>query len=367
MRYAFLRAATGRLRPNVHPAFRGVLGLASAVLLSACATAPILKEDAGAIVATTKVVVAEARGFYTRLSEKRVNYLLRTLATSKHCTYGWPAVLLRDETEASGWRCLEPDETRLRMTCIDEPALPECSSTKAREVGNAVRFDLGPTRYLAALALMDAMTEYTVALARVVADPALDSKAELTQVAERIATVRGLLDALQNEDATKLDLGKEIAAAGALLDLVRQAAEDQRDLEALRVLLREKGPAFEASLAALANEYQRIHTHIAMVLDARQLGEDVARLRKRLPTLNEEARVKAMQAVATAEIAFAARAAAPDALAEAFQKLYQAHVELRVAALEGKYTDEQRKRMAAATMQRLTAWFAAIRDLLVLI
>jgi hypothetical protein len=341
--------------------------LAVPTLLAGCATATILKEDAGAVVTATQAVVKEGRGFYTRLSEKRVNYVLQTLASSKHCTYGWPAVLLRDEAESTGWRCLDSGELRLRTTCLDTPDDAVCASDAAKRVVEAVRFDLAPARYLAALALMDAMTEYTVVLAKIVADPKLDAKAGLTQLAERVSTVRGLLDALQDKDPRTLDVTKEIAAAAALFDLVRQAAEDQRDLEAMRTLLKDKGPAFEASLATLADEYEHLHLKVAAVLDAQQLSDEVERVRKRLPAMTVEARVKAMQALATAELTLAARSAAPDALAQAFEKLNAAHVTLRRAAVDEEYTDEQRRRIAAATLQQLTAWFAAIRDLLVLI
>jgi hypothetical protein len=334
------------------------------VFLNGCATAVVLKEDAGAVSLATKAAVAETRSFYATLGERRLDYLISVAATGKNCRYGFPIVLLPDDTQVLGWRCLTGDEGKLRLTCLADPANAACEGEDAQALLKASQFSLSSVQQSAAIALVDAIADYQILMAKIVADPKLDTKAELTALQDRANTLKGVFDALAGNPTSRIDLSKEIDAISTLVDLVRQANEDRRDLVALRALMSSQGIAFEQNLGALAARYAALDFPTMLLFDEVQLGQDIKRLNARLPQLDEAARVKAMRALATAEAALEARKVAPKPLAQAFTALLTAHATLREAVVDGNLTEDQRRRRADVALRQMRAWFEAIRSVI---
>lgn len=332
--------------------------------LTACATSVVLKQDSAKVSESTKATVIEARKFYAQLSERRIDYLISVLATGTNCRYGFPAVLLADDTEIYGWRCLTGEEHRQRLTCLDSLSSAGCNTSQAQILVAAPEFPLSSLEQSAALALVDTMADYQILLARILADPQIDAKAELTALQGRANALKAVLDSLSGESSAGFDFSKEIGALGTLIDLIRKANEDNRDLAALRVLMDQDGVEFEHNLIALAARHRALDAPSLLLFDEMQLSREMGRLNSRLPNLDEAARIKAMRAQASAELALETRRTAPNPIAQAFDALLTSHATLRTAVVEGRLTDDQRRRRADVALTQLKAWFDAIRSVI---
>jgi hypothetical protein len=67
-----------------------------------------------------------------------------------------------------------------------------------------------------------------------------------------------------------------------------------------------------------------------------------------------------MRALADEYVAMTRAEAVPDALAQAFRGLLENQVRLREAVVEDKFSDVDRKRIAAESLGQLKVWFNAI-------
>lgn len=225
-----------------HRCVRVLVLVAVAIQLTACATAVVLKQDAGKVSEATKATVAEARKFYAQLGERRLDYLILVLASGSHCRYGFPVVLLEDDSQLYGWRCLTQAESDDRLTCLDTPDAAGCGSVDMKRLIAAPEFAQTSVQQSSALVLIDAIADYQILLAKIVADPKIDTKAELTVLQDRVNSLKGLFDALNGSESGKLDLSKEIGALATLLDLLHQANNDRRDRCRERMHVTRLGP-----------------------------------------------------------------------------------------------------------------------------
>jgi hypothetical protein len=362
----WIRSSGARRRPRCAAACRWLAVATACLLLSACfGKATVMKEEAAALSDATRATVRQSREFYAKLGKARQNYFLVSVAGDANCRLERPIYLLPDATRDGGFRCLTPSEAAQRRACATTPPGAACPpGGVAAAFPQLQSFTPGDVEKSSALELVDVLSEYQGLLAQIVADPEFDATAKLTALQARANKFGSVLKLLDDSVPT-LDFTSEINAIGKLVNLIHQAAVDQRDLKSLRKLLAgDDAKAFEAALESLALRYKNLDkplldglARFSVEFERRQYNETAA-------TLTPEQRLTRLRNWVDSSTATAAAAAAPDLLAPAFDALLKSQQTLRDAVVNEKYTDEQRRKIAQANLSQLKDWFKAVSGLI---
>lgn len=340
-----------------------VMIVAATVWLTGCATATILKEDAKALTEATDKAVGASRTFYADLEKKRRDFLLEVIANDRNCDLAWSVVLLPDDRERYGFRCLTREENTMRADCLDDAA--RRSTPACQRLSRA--FDVAIVgEQSSALLLVEVMAKYQLEIAKILQDPKYDATAALTNLQGQANSIKGLIDALDGKAPAPLDFKDQIKAIGAFADLVARAAEDSRDLDALRKLMSgESDRKFREALDVLIERYENLDARTLETLELAGVNNRLRSFNAELGTLKPGAnydpvkRADKMRELAEQYAQLRARQAQPDVLAKMLGALRDSHVELRNAVVDGKLSTKQRKRIAAENMRRLKTWLDA--------
>lgn len=333
-------------------------------LLTGCGGAVVMKEDAKAAAAAAKASTEASRQFYAKLANSRSAYLLDDVAADPNCVINWTIDLIPDPVNGN-WRCVTAAEAAVLSACRTRPPGAACPSTGLPlPLERSLQFTFGAEEQSTALTLVDAIAEYQVLLTQIVSDPEVDTKADLENLLKRAKEIEGVFKGL----GAKLPTigGEVIDAASGFVDLVKKTAEDARDLKALRTLLQgpnSAGAKFEAALRTLSLRYRNLDRPLYDLFDDDRL-QDQREAYNNLPreTTFDERR-KMLGAFTAAKADLDLRRSSRDTLAESFDALATIHSQLRDAVVEGKYTESQRRRIAAANLRAFKAWFDAIRSI----
>ncbi|MET0179220.1 MAG: hypothetical protein ABW194_01900 [Novosphingobium sp.] len=378
----------------------GLVPLGLALCLTGCARDVIIKsaagefaEDAGtAITAVSKRyddVIAElneqnvrfltdnpACGLNTtiRLRTEAGEALLRRLARSRSAP---PA----DQAGDDGTRdaCLSEAEWALIDDYLDAPGRPdpdEVAPQRKLLILSRADFDLQ-------LAAVGALSDYVAILADAADEPEATAAEEIEGLASGVLALGqgagSLQQALSGGDAGSLStlfaangpiasFAGHLAELGAALEVIADQARDVKTLR--RAILGPTGQSVPALMAGLAEDADRWGC-IRYQARLGELGAERDRLSDQLPKMTRD------QRLAVVRNYLQKRGEAPDALCGAvasgrsgalakvspvgqmFAALQDAHKDLERIARED-YTPAERRRLAAATMQRLGAVFKAI-------
>lgn len=331
------------------------LGLFIALLLtlSACARNTILREDASALSADLASVLVQTREFYAKHAIARTDYLLRLLASDPNCEYRFPVYLIQEASPSNRIRCATDPE---KETINNGGQLP---SVTARLYAKPDESDYAALQFLAIVA------EYQVLLARIVEDPAFDSTADLQQLAERIDELRERYGTLASTGTdNKFSLFKEeINALGALGDLIRIAIHDRMTVERLRELIGREGLKVEEALKQVESRYRQYDAPFLTSLELHAAGQRQIEFNQQLKNAKSAGeRLKLLRDYASKEQSEALLTTKIDPLAKGLDGLVRSHESFRLALLEGKLTEDQRRRIARRSFANLKAWFQVIRQ-----
>ncbi len=351
-------------------------GLLAAFSFGCTGASVVVQQDTSDVAGLIDESVSATRDYYRDLGQQQFDFLVEFIAARPSCGVESPLLLLTAED-----RCLTDAEKLLRRQCLADANLPECLPLlAAREV--PVSPDVTQPRQTT-VTLLATLASYQRALGRVLGDPAYDTAADFSdvvsrldelcnQVAELAAVAAGedetgtrscdTLDAkaIRDKDAA---LGQQIAAAGALLDLVRRANEDRADFEALRRIVAEKGPAVDAALDSLLASYEQVDAPFADLLARREIERKRREYNDMTPearsALPQEARERLVREIYEPELARLQAASQPDALAAGLRGLIRSHRKLE-ASFRGNLTELQRRRAAAENQQQVKAAFQSM-------
>jgi len=351
-------------------------GLFSAFSFGCTGASVVVQQDTGDITGLIDESVTATREYYRDLGQRQFDFLVEFIAARPSCGAESPLLVLTTED-----RCLTDAEKLLRRECLADANLPECLPLlAAREV--PVPPDVTLPRQTT-VTLLAALASYQRALARVLGDPTYDTAGDFADVVSRLGELcnqvvelaaiasgedraqAGSCDTLDVRAITDEDaaLGQQATAAGALLDLVRQANEDRADFKALRTIVAEKGPAVDAALESLLASYERVDAPFADLLARREIERKRRAYNDMTPeargALSQEARERLVREIYEPELARLQAASEPDALAAGLRGLIRSHRKLE-ASFRGDVTESQRRRAAAENQQQVRAAFQAM-------
>lgn len=337
------------------------VGCGMFALLAGCGTATVVKEDAVAFSGSTKQFVSSSRTFYQGLDTRRRDYFATALTQSQHCKLAWKMLMVFDNSPPMGWRCLTAKEAQTYINCKAAEAPPGCLPPELRAVRE---FDLIAAEKSSALMLIDVISDYQVAIAKVLADPDYDAAGDLKELQVKANKAAGLIAQLGDEsEASKIDVTPQIEAVGALVDLLRAAGEDRADLAALRKMMAGDDGAsarFDQALVSLKNRYENLDKPQQLLFEKNENDRQLRAFNDNVPAVPAQDRLERAKQIVAERASIRARYNAPDPLADAFDALRKSNRQLREAVVDRKYTPEQRRRIAEQTLKQTKIWFDAI-------
>jgi hypothetical protein len=350
-----------------HTWLASLIGL---TLLQGCAgRAIVLREDAGALAEVSRQTVAQVRTFYAEQGARRLNYYLDALAQDPNCQANATLFVVRNDTGPAPFRCFT-DELRDKCQAEDPPVSFECLEA------NQMTIELLPATavYQSALTFIDVIADFQTLLARIATDESFDTGGELASLRSRLDSLQielrtvfpglGILPAVPEAGAAD-PFGDQLQAVGALLDIVRDAAEAHDALKALKAALATNGPAFEVALGNLASRYQLVDLSGKRLIEREPL-EAKRRVYNDLIAQGKTAAMSApqrrehLEEILEAERVRRERLASPDPIVAALHSLHVSEGRLREAVLNDKLSPEQRHRIAQENIKGLKAAFRAI-------
>ena len=276
-----------------------LFGLFAAISFGCTGQAVVVRQDTADVAGLIDESVTAAREYYRDLGQRQFDFLVEFIAARPSCGVESPLLLLTTED-----RCLTDDEKLLRRDCLADASLPDCLPLlAAREV--PVSPDVTQPRQTT-VTLLGTLASYQRALSKVLDDPTYDTAGDFADVVSRLGELckqlselaaiasgdtepqAGSCDALDVKAITDRNaaLGQQVEAAGALLDLLRQANEDRTDYEALRATVADKGPAVDAALETLLATYEQVDVPFSTLLARRE----IERRRRQYNDLSVDAR-----------------------------------------------------------------------------
>jgi hypothetical protein len=353
-----------------------LFGLFAAISFGCTGQAVVVRQDTADVAGLIDESLTAAREYYRDLGQKQFDFLVEFIAARPSCGVESPLLLLTTED-----RCLTDDEKLLRRDCLADSSLPDCLPLlAAREV--PVSPDVTQPRQTT-VTLLGTLASYQRALSKVLDDPTYDTAGDFADVVSRLGELcrqlselaaiaagdtepqAGSCDALDVKAITDRNaaLGQQVEAAGALLDLLRQANEDRTDYEALRATVADKGPAVDAALETLLATYEQVDVPFSTLLARRE----IERRRRQYNDLSvdarsalpQEARERLVREIYEPELARLQSASQPDPLAAGLRGVLRSHRKLE-ESFRGNLTAAQRKRAAAENQQQIKAAFQSM-------
>lgn len=353
-----------------------LLGLLAICTSGCTGQAVVIQQDTADVAGLIDESVTATREYYRVLGQKQFDFLVEFIAARPSCGVESPLLLLTAEG-----RCLTDAEKLLRRDCMVDASLPDCLPLLAvREV--PVSPDVTQPRQTT-VTLLATLASYQRALAKILADRTYDIAADFADVISRLGELcnqvteltaiaagddeprTGSCDALDVRAITDKDaaLGQQVAATGALLDLVRRANEDRADFEALRTIVAGKGPAVDAALESLLSTYEQVDAPFADLLARRE----IERRRRAYNDLSvdergllpQEERERLVRGIYEPDLARLPAVSQPDAVAAGLRGLIRSHEKLE-ESFRGNPTPAQRRRAAAENQQQIKAAFQSM-------
>lgn len=344
------------MRVGIREWFVVVMGV---LALSACAKNTILREDASSLSADMATVQAQTRQFYVKHSAARADFLLRLIADDPECKYYFPlyVVTIREPTRA--------------VRCATEKEIEDISEGHPPP-GATVRVYAQPQDSdYAALQLIAVVAEYQAIMAQLVADPEIDFGADLDALAKRADELRDRYGKMlgTGTDPKSGAFKEEMAALTELLNLIGTARKDQITVDGLKEIVGENGLKVEDALRQIVLRYRSNDALLLNNLEADIGADRIDEFNQGLEKAKNDRgqRLKLLRAFAEEQKSEASQLTKTDPLATGLDGLMKTHQAFRLALLEGKLTDEQRRRIAEKTLKDLKAWFNAIRQIALLL
>ena len=357
-----------------HSAMRASFLLSFCTVLFGCGggTAVILQEDSQELVELAQDALTSARTFYMEQALARYDYLIEFLAARPSCKAVSPLLLHATED-----RCLSDDEITRRRDCEADvsDASNECDVLRrTTEVVVSIR-STQPRQ--TTLSLITIVAAYQNTLAKILEDEAFDTAADLSALNSRIGELKNQLEELKsifddsgsatsssgNSADTNTELEGQIAAVGAIGDLIRSAEADKKDIQALKKTILTNGPKIDSTLESLLATYEQVDRPFADLLERRAI-ESARNKYNRMSTekrakMSNTARAAQLKSIYNTEFERLTRASSPDPLAEAIRGLIVSHKNLQ-EGFRGNLTPEQKRRIAKENREQLKATFKSI-------
>ena len=357
-----------------------LFGLFAVISFGCTGQAVVVRQDTADVTGLIDESVTAAREYYRDVGQQQFDVLVEFIAARPSCGVESPLLLLTAED-----RCLTDDEKLLRRDCLADSSLPDCLPLlAAREL--PVSPDVTQPRQTT-VTLLGTLASYQRALSGILDDPAYDTAADFADVVSRLGELCKQLSELaaiaagdaeaRADSCEALDvkaiteknaaLGQQVAATGALLDLVRQASEDRADFEALRATVADKGPAVDAALEELLATYEQVDVPFSNLLARRE----IERRRREYndmsvdvrSALSQESRERLVREIFEPELARLQSASQPDPLAAGLRGVLRSHRKLE-ESFRGNLTAAQRKRAAAENQQQIKAAFQSMLSII---
>ncbi|MCH9695238.1 MAG: hypothetical protein K0U72_12080 [Gammaproteobacteria bacterium] len=331
--------------------------------LAGCSsTAEVLKEDSEAVVKLIDASLTTTRHYYDNLGQQQFDYMIEFLAARPSCNAESPLLYKADES-----RCLTSDEKLLWRDCQASEA---DACTEWKKIRPASFSPQANQRRQTMVSLIATVANYQQALANILEDETFDTASDLKDLNSRLNELKNQIDELKGdtsaEDEAKEELEKQLGAVGTLIDLVRNAEQDQADFAKLKKLVTTKAPAVDVALESLLSSYEKVDKPMSDNF-ARRRTEITRNTYNRMPLderleLSQEEREDILRGIYEPESQRLSNASRPDSLAAGLRGLIRSHKTLQ-AGFAGNLTKEQRARIAKKNKQQVKAAFKAMLNI----
>ncbi|WP_156679977.1 hypothetical protein [Sphingomonas profundi] len=326
-----------------------------ALAITGCAENAVRLDHAHAVSEKADLTSRQLRDYYADVEARRRETAAIVVASEPSCP---PAARLRVQMPR-------------QEAAAGTPLAPFCYGREGPRLGyDTYLLDLGPTPQTARearAALVTAVVDYGVALAKIVADPNADVEGELARFAERADRVGSFVGLVAGKDVPSLGDAIDSGKGKAIRDLAvfaEKLAHEARQVADVRAIVAAEGVNVDNALALILTdiEVRRPNETASLQLDqAAALRNAYLRERERM-SFSE--RRQLMRMILDTEADGAVQAQQEAALARAVQETQEAQLALRQALLDSRHwSKEMRDKAAAENLDRLTRALGLIAGL----
>lgn len=321
-----------------------------AIALAGCGANALRLEIAGKVSSSSTAVVEQANAAIDRARKSRIDANSALIASDPSCSPGTETLPIY--SPAADYKPSNPVPP-LCAVPVAGGGFQQWKGYRVRSISVApIPEDaLKPT-----VQLIGAIADYQGALAKILAEPKANVQTELEGIIAKATTAKALAEGVTGATLPALpDLkSKQATSAIALIQFVTDLVQEARKTEDVRRLVVERGPRVMAILPQLREQLQ-LWNGIVHGIDLATQTNSLLRAYEQEKVLpgssfdQRRAMVIRVNAALADETSLLAKKAALDKVLSEFEAVHASLVD----ALNGKYTQEMRKRIAKLNEERL--------------